>query len=224
MIENKPVIINASVGGGWYPAGTDRLVRSLNYVGWAGEVKTWRDKWPNDNYDKSCKYNVKAAALEETLKENYTHILWLDCSVWAIKDPMSVFDYIEDNGYYFWKSGFNCAQTSSDKALNYFNVSRDDAEKMHEASTSMFGVNLKKDVGREFVETFIQSAKDGVFSGSREHDGQSGDDRFLFHRQDQTAASLIANKMGLKMTEPREYSAYWDDGIHKDVTFVMRGM
>lgn len=226
LSNNKPVIINASVGGGWYPRGTDRLVKSLNFHGWGGDVKTWKNKWPNDNYDKSCPYTVKAAAIEETLKENYDHILWLDCSVWAIKDPMIVFDVIHTEGYYFWMSGFNCAQTCSDKCLEYFGVSRDEAEGITEVSSSMFGLNLKTDVGRQFVEMFIQAAKDGAFHGSREHDGQSSDPRFLFHRQDQSVASLIAHKLGFKITPPNIYSAYYHGGkpYERDVVFLMRGL
>lgn len=229
VINNKVCIVNASVGGGWYPKGTDRLVNSLNFVGWAGDVLTWKDEWPNDNYNKKCPYNVKASALEEALKQNYTHILWLDCSIWAIKDPMSIFDLINDKGYFFWTSGFNCAQTCSDKCLDYFGVTRDEAEKMTEISSGIFGFNTNNPLGNRFIHEFIKAAKDRVFEGSRNHDNQSRDKRFLFHRQDQSAASLIVNKLGLDITQPREYAQYWNsttsqEKVPDSLVFLMRGL
>jgi hypothetical protein len=139
---------------------------------------------------------------------------------------MKVFDEIHDKGYYFWTSGYNCAQTCSDRCLDYFGVTRDEAEKMNEASTSMFGLNLRTEEGNEFVRRFLQAAKDDVFKGSREHDGQSSDPRFLFHRQDQSAASIIANQMGMNITPPNILSSYYHGGQpqNKSVVFVMRGM
>lgn len=40
------MIISAGVGG-WYPAGIRRLVRSLNFEGWGGDILTWEDYPPN---------------------------------------------------------------------------------------------------------------------------------------------------------------------------------
>lgn len=220
----KACIINAAIGG-WYPQGQKRLVRSLVHHGFNWEILTW-DKWPNNNFDKSCNYNVKAAAFEEAIEKGFTHILWLDCSVWAIKDPNPIFDIINHDGYYFWSNGYNCAQECSDKCLEYFGVSRDLAETWKVASTSMFGLNITNPVGMEFVHRFIQSARDGVFSGSRFHDGQSSDPRFLHHRQDQSAASIILNQLGCKIHTPGEFSWYYNEQgpIPEEVIFVMRGM
>lgn len=220
----KACIINAAIGG-WYPQGQKRLVRSLNMHGFNWDVLTWTD-WPNDNYDKSCNYNVKAAAFEEALKLGYTHILWLDCSVWAVRNPNPIFDIINETGYYFWLNGYNCAQECSDKCLEYFGVSRDQAEQWQIASTSMFGVNITNPIGAEFIEQFIQSAKDGVFMGSRFHDNQSSDPRFLWHRQDQSAASIILNQLGCYIHPQNIYSMYHSDDavVPKTVIFQMRGM
>lgn len=222
--NTKACIINAAHGK-WYPRGQKRLKDSLIHHGFNWDILTW-EGWANDNYDKSCGYNVKAAAFEEAIKRGYTHILWLDCSVWAVRDPNTIFDIINEKGYYFWKNGYNCAQECSDACLNYFGVSRNQAEKWDIASTSMFGVNLTNPTGKEFIERWLQSAKDKVFHGSREHDNQSFDKRFLWHRQDQSAASIILNQLGCKIHEPREFSMYYEDNIEipESVIYVMRGM
>ncbi len=219
----KHCIINASNGAGWYPKGTERLKRSLIHHGYSGDILTWND-WPNDNFDKSCPYNIKAAAFQEAIKMGYTHILWLDCSVWAIQDPNKIFDVINEQGHYFWSSGYNCAQVCSDKCLQYFETSRDEAEKMIDCSTSMFGINLYNEDSARFIYRFMKAAKDGAFTGSREHDGQSKDARFLFHRQDQSCASIILNKLGMKIHDPGQYSSYYQKEVGESVIFLMRGM
>jgi hypothetical protein len=219
----KACIISAGIGS-WYYKGVERLHKSLIYNGFNWDILTWID-WPNMNFGTGNNYNVKAAAFQEAIKKGYTHILWLDASVWAIKDPNPIFDIINEQGYYFWSNGYNCAQECSDSCLHYFEVSRDQAEKMPVASTSMFGVNLTNPIGKEFIERFIQAAKDGVFNGSRFHDNQSSDPRFLHHRQDQSAASIILNQLGCKIHEPGQFSMYYQEkNIPDSVIFFMRGM
>lgn len=220
----KAVIINVALGK-WYPKGQKRLVDSLQYHGNHRDVKTWTS-FPNSIYDKSNFYNVKPSAFEEAIKDGYTHILWLDSSVWCVQNMERVWDIINTEGYYLWKNGFNCAQECSDACLEYFKLSRDEAEKMPCVSTSMFGVNIENPKGREFISRWLQSAKDGVFNGSREHAGQSSDPRFQHHRQDQSPASIIANQMGLYIHDPNDISAVHADGqeFPKSVIFFMRGM
>lgn len=224
LIKNKAVIINACVGGGWYPAGSKRLANSLNHVGWAGSVLQWVDKWPNFEFDQSCKYHVKAAAFAEAIKQGFTHILWCDSSAWAIADPMPIFDYINENGYFFWQSGYNCAQVSSDKSLQILGLNRDQVECWPDVSSSIMGVNVTSDIGFQFINDWLLAAHKGVFKGSRLHGNQSADPRFLFHRQDQTAASLIAGKMGLKTTLPNEYCGYYSQNNFEKLCFFLRGI
>lgn len=220
----KACIINVGLGS-WYPQGQTRLVRSLVHHGFAWDVKTWTS-WPNDSFDKNNGYHVKPSAFEQVLKEGYTHVLWLDSSVWAIQNPNKIFDLINEQGYYLWKNGFNCAQECSDRCLQYFNVTRDEAEKMPCVSTSMFGVNVTNPIGKEFIERWMQSARDGIFNGSRQHDNQSKDPRFLHHRQDQSTASIIANQMGLHIHDMNDLSAYHENHVEtpKSVLFLMRGL
>ncbi len=219
--HKKACVINVAIGS-WYPQGQKRLLRSLDMNGWNWDILTWTD-WPNDNFDKSCVYNAKAAAFEEAIKQGYTHILWMDCSMWVIGDPNKMMDIINDEGYYIGMSGFNCANVCSDSCLQYFGVSRDQAEAFADGQTGCFGVNLENPTARQFIETWLQSAKDKIFHGSREHDNQSSDPRFMFHRQDQACASIIANKLKMKLTPFGMLVSYWPSDLDK-VIFTCRGM
>lgn len=227
MELNKCIIINAAWKY-WYPTGQKRLVNSLVHHGCAANIKTWTNDPISDIFDEECPYTIKAAAMQWVLdQKKYTHVLWLDCSVWAIRNPNSFFDIINNDGYYFFRTGYNLAQSANDQALSYFGVNRDKAEQMHELASGVFGLNLEREEGMEFAKGFIEAAKDGVFHGSRLHDKQSEDPRFLFHRQDQTAASFLFHKLNFdKMHVLGEHVDYQQDGKkpNDSTCFLIRGL
>jgi len=224
----KHAIVNASINKSkvsWYPSGSKRLEKSLNYHGDTADFLNWEDEWPCDGYDETNAYNIKLSCLEKAVEMGYRRLLWLDCSVYAVKNLMPVWDEINHYGYYLWRSGYNCAQVASDKCLEYFGVDRDTAEGWQDCSSSMVGINLDNPQGLEFYERWKQAAKDGAFAGSRYHDGQSKDPRFIAHRQDQVCASLIANYMGLTLRDPGYLSAVYDHKNMPDtVCLVMMGL
>ncbi len=223
MASNKDCIINVALGY-WYPKGQARLLESLRIVGWNGVTRSWVS-WPNDNYDKTCAYNCKAAAFEESIKSDLSRYLWLDCSFWAIHDPQEIFDIIQRDGYYFVNDGYNCAQTCSDACLKYFNITRDEAELIPGIASGIMGIDISNPIGKQFIYEFIRASKAGVAAGSRLHDGQSKDPRFLFHRQDQSVASLIIGKMGLHRHDWGDHASYDHGNKHPDnVLLVLRGM
>lgn len=226
-----------NTGSSPYPAGQQALYRSIVLMGFRHDVLLFQD-WPNNNFDKSCGYNVKASAWTEAVKRGYEVILWLDSSVRAIRAIEPIFDIINHEGWYFWKNGFNCAKTCDDNALQYFGITRDEAEEMPDITTSMFGLHLGNPVSREFYNRWIQSARDGMWVTSRYHNGGSQDPRFEFDRQDQSCASVIWNQSkywnhegGRAMTayEPNVYSSIWHpidtlDNHPEPIIFTMRGL
>lgn len=229
--QTKACIINAGIGS-WYPKGSARLKQSLIHHGFHWDIIIWND-WPNNNYDKSCTYNIKAAAFEQAIKAGYTHILWCDSSVWTIKDVTPIFELIESDGHFFMASGFNAAQTCSDKCLDYFGIDRNTAEGIPDSATGIMGINYGNPDAKFFIDEWIQAAKDGAFSGSRLHDNQSKDPRFLFHRQDQSAATCLLYKNGitiknffLHLTDrPSESKvAYYQSELPDNIILTLRGM
>ena len=197
-------IINVAIGGR-YPKEQQRLGNSLKKY-FDGDFLHWSE-FPNDNFNKENKYNAKASAFEEAIKMGYTQILWVDSPVVALKSLNPIFNSIEENGYLTMKNdAYNCAMSCSDACLKYFNVTRDDAEGMQEHAGGIIGVDITNPKGRKLIELFIQACKDGACDGSRDHDGQSSDPRFKFHRQCQSVLSLAANTLGLP------YTMEWDVG------------
>jgi len=223
----NPVIINAYYrGAGWYGKGQDRLLKSLKKY-WPYDVKTWRKETINAFCQPDFPYTIKAAALQQAIWDGYTKIIWLDCSVWSIRPLSPLVDIVNSEGGYFWSSGYNIAQTAADSDLQWAGWTRDYAETMPELASSMFGVDIETERGQTFVHHFLDAANNGVFNTSRYHEGQSQDPRFLFARQDQTAASIAFHKAGFtKMYPPETISSYAYDKkkYNKSVLLLMRGM
>lgn len=222
---NRAVIISAGIGG-WYGQGVQRLERSLIFEGWGGNILTWKDDYPPDSHrHEDVPYYMKIAAFEEALRQGYTHILWVDASFWAVKRPDKMFDLINDQGYYFFSSGYNLAQSVNDTALEYVELSRDVAEGINEWASGCVGINFNNNDGKNLYNRWKQLMDAGLSKGSRLHDNQSADPRFLFHRQDQSCLSLAIWELGLKNTKGLDMVSYKGTGYNEnDLIFFIGGL
>jgi hypothetical protein len=223
-LNNNAVIISAGVGH-WYGNGVKRLVRSLMYEGWAGEIISYADEYPPHCYHHSdVPYYFKIAAFEEAIERGFTHILWCDASFWAVKNPMPIFDIINDQGYYFFSSGYNLAQSVNDHALQGAGLTRDEAENVTEWASGCVGINMENPDGKNLYKQWKEYMDLGLSRGSRGHDNQSLDPRFLFHRQDQSCLSLAAWKLGLTNTRGLDYIAYKGTNHNDNVIFFIQSL
>lgn len=220
-------ILNAAMGG-WYPQGQERLLNSLQEVGYTGDILHWTDNTINDYYQSDCVYTIKAAALWSAYVQKYDVILWLDCAIYAVKHPQYIISLIQQQGGYFIPSGFSLGQTANDYALHYAGISRDRACELPELNTCVFGIDLTHEQGKRWFDYFMACARDRVFHGSRQHDNQSKDPRFLFHRQDQTAGTLAYYRAGFDCAVPFgkhvEFAVHFDEQKQKDVIFLSQGL
>lgn len=221
MHPSKTVFISAGIGK-WYDSGTDRLKGTLLTHGCNADIQIWRNEWPPNGYERDCVYHIKAAAFEHAIGLGYRTIIWADASVTARKNVQPFIDVVNAKGYWLGQSGHNAAQTCSDACLAYFGVDRDWAQGVPDSATGLFGVCMDHDVPAEFIRLFIKAGREGAFRGSRKHDGQSKDPRFLFARQDQSAATIIAGKLGLKLDRFIDFARFrWDKA---DTIFHCEGM
>lgn len=216
-------IVNAYIGStGWYHKGAARLKNSIYKNGYV-DLLQFHNHPINDIYNPSCHYTIKAAALKSAVNEGYKSILWADCSLICQQSVNPIFELIEKDGIYCETNGYNAAQECSDTCLNYYGITRDEAENIPMCSSGMIGFDIDSEIGISFYEMFIQAAIDGIFSGSRHHDNQSQDHRFMHHRQDQSAASIILYKLGYKPYELGNFLAY-SGGVTNKTIFLCQGM
>jgi hypothetical protein len=216
------------VGDGWFSKGSDRLVESLRKNGETSFMIFPEYQYTDRGvYHKDCPYTCKAGAIERAISLGFNQILWLDCSVQVIKPLEDFWKIIEENGYYFMTGGWNCAQECNDKSLEYFGFTRDQAELLPCLWSCIFALDLRNEKAKQVCDLFLQSAKDGIFHGSRHHDGQSNDPRFLHHRQDQSCLSLAVHKVGIdKIFFPNIHMAYTGMGapITETTFFTVQGL
>lgn len=220
-------IISCGIGG-HYPVGIDRLERSLIYEGWGGGMRFWKD------YPEGCpehggngQYNFKVHCFDKVFEEGKKVVVWADASFYAVKNPMPLFDYVNEFGLYFFKSGYSLAQTATDRLLEYAEVSRDQLVDVSEFATGLVGIHIDNPLGKEFFQHWKQYMADGMFGGNRFHDeNDSKDPRFLFSRQDQSNASMILYKMGITTCgENMDFQAYKGTGYNPDkVLFFIGGL
>ena len=211
LTQNKPIIISAGIGG-HYVAGIDRLERSLYYEGWAGDMKFWRNEYPFGcpEHAGDGQYNFKPFCFRDVFEHGRKVCVWADASFFCVRNPMPLFDYVNEFGLYFFKSGYSLAETATDKLLQYANVSREELYDISEFATGLIGINIDNPNGKEFFTKWEEYRAAGMFGGNRVHDlNDSSHPSFKFSRQDQSAASMILYKMGIKTAgEDKDFQAY----------------
>lgn len=189
-----------SVGvGQWYHRGVARLERSLIHHGWGGDQRLWMGSYPDGcPSHKENPYAFKLAAIEEARNRGHDTILWIDASGWAIANPLPILQQIEVQGHYFWTSGFNVAQWTNDRTLNFHGATREKARQWTMIYACVIGLDFRHPRTVDFFEKWKEAMKAGVFRGSwKREEGDTEHEEFQGHRHDQSSASIIANQLGM---------------------------
>lgn len=207
-----------------YKKGQERLLNSLVHHGFRHDVLAFSD-FPNDHYPKDCGYNIKASAIHQARELGYDVILWLDSSVWAIRAIEPLFDYIVNHGWYFHTNGFDLGQTMDNDGLKYFGLTREQAYKMPDLTSSMFGLHLGNPKAEHFLKDWLETARLGMWKTSRFPTPNHPPD-FVGDRQDQSCATALMHKWQMDMIPRGVYSDIANNnGKYSDTCiFVMRGM
>lgn len=208
----KAAIVNCGVNG-WYPQGSERLERSLIFNGFAGQLIFFKGEYPpNSPTHNDNPYAFKIYAIEEAIRQGHSTILLLDSSFWNIKDCTPIFDRITDKGVFGFRTGYNMAQTSSDAALEWAGITRDEAELLPEIASGACGLRLDNPDGDAVYEMWKEGMELGLFKTNRIHDiNDSADPRLIHARQDQTIWSLAIHRRRL-IVDDADYVAYYNSG------------
>jgi hypothetical protein len=225
LIENKPIIISAGIGG-HYPAGIDRLERSLIFNGYAADLMLLKDYPPNSPSHAENPYAFKPYLFKHVFELGYKVALWLDCSIWATRNPMPMLDFINDNGLYFFKSGYPLSATATDYLLSVSGEEREGLIDVPEFATGAVGINISNPNGKDFFDKWMNYCEIGAFKGNRVYDeNDSKHPLFKFSRQDQSSASMALHKMGIKNIEAPEWMAYYGTNYcEADLMFFIGGI
>lgn len=131
-------------------------------------------------------YAFKLYAIKKVKDMGYDNVLWLDASVVAVGDFMSIFEWVEKNDVFMEHSGWMAGQWTNDNALSLLGVSRIRAWNIPMFSAGFTGINFNSQTGSAFFKNWWAAMMFGAFKGSWED-----------HRHDMSAGSIVAYKMNL---------------------------
>lgn len=207
MNHDRHVIVNVATGR--YVRGQSRLVDSF-----PGFKRIWTDTVPEGcPTHEDVPYAFKAFALKQVADSgNYDLLLWADASI--VPGPASldlIWERLETVGYWISKNGYRNSEWTALSSLQYLGVTAAENDQIEHVVATAFGLNLKMEIGRKFLEEYYRLANTEAFCGPWR--GGIG----VQHRHDQTAASVIAYKLGMELTNPPEWFAYRGGEMEKTV-------
>jgi hypothetical protein len=131
-------------------------------------------------------YAFKIYAIDKLRVMGYTKILWLDASVYAVKNVQPIFDWIEDKGIFMEEAGHWAGSWTNDATLEYFGITREQAMKVPMYSAGVSGFDFEKHNSINHFNFWYESMKNGLFKGSWDN-----------HRHDMSCGTLVAHQLGL---------------------------
>jgi hypothetical protein len=210
-----------TVGTGTFARGVDRL-RSLA----KDPVMAWTKQLPEDwPPHKDSPYAFKGFALEAARAQGAELVMWLDSAIKPIKPLDPIWDLIEQQGHWFASNWWSNNEWCCDAALPLLGATREELAGQMHIVAGAFGLNLKTENGAGFLDDYLRYAKNGAFRGpwSNEAKQASAVPGVLGHRHDQTAASLIVHRRGMKWsTTPPVWLAYAGHETEETILLVER--
>lgn len=164
-------------------------------------------------------YAFKVYAIQKAIDAGYKNILYLDASVFAIKNVQPVFDEIEREGFFAQEAGHVVGSWCNDETLSYFNLAREQANEMlMYGNAGMLGLDINSEKGSYFFSSWKHCMSQGLFKGSWDN-----------HRHDMSVGSILANLHGLaplfkKGNEWLQYAGLYDETANDTIIFKAQGV
>jgi hypothetical protein len=174
------------------------MFKGERFVMWTNELP------PFSRSHREIPYGFKARALKcaEAL-DGCNILLWLDSCMIPGPRPLSdLWEKIERDGYYLGKNGFTNYEWTNNAAYESLGVTPGQNKTIQHVVAGVIGLDLRHDIARAFLDEYFRLANTTAFCGPS--DGPVG----VRHRHDQTAASVIAWRLGMELSDPPEWFAY----------------
>lgn len=194
-MQRRFIIINMSprtaivnlINNNGYSRGQERLSQFWQTFGADVDfVRLGNEQSVGSPLHKDNPYAFKIYAIEHVRQKGYDQILWLDASVYPVKDITPVFDWLTDKGIFLEEAGHLAGSWCPQRVLDYFGITKEQAMQMPMFSAGFCGFDFTNPISVEFFAEWKESMLNGMFKGS-----------WADHRHDMTCGSIIANKQGL---------------------------
>jgi hypothetical protein len=195
------IVVNFATGS--YLKGQHRLATSLYKAGAKGLFFEKYNDIGSPSHQVSP-YEFKLHAIRKAFEQDDI-VLWADSSLWLVGDLSKIEDIIKRDGLFATEAGHYIGRWTNQHTRDYFNLTDQEAVQgpggITMLSAGLMGFNLKSEIAMQFLYEWEQSAKAGCFRGE-----------WIDHRHDQTCASIIATRMGLKYQRGGEFMSYIGPG------------
>ena len=179
-----------------YLRGQQRLSNSLN-----GYKKLMLNNYVSigSPTHKESPYAFKIYAIEAGWKFDNI-VLWMDSSMWLVGDMSKIENLILRDGYFMSEAGAWVGRWTNQFTRNYFNLTEEEAKVpggMTMFSAGLLGLDRTHPLAAEFFSQWKASAIAGCFKGD-----------WSDHRHDMSAASIIAQRLGMRYQRGGEHMSY----------------
>jgi hypothetical protein len=185
--------------------GIERIRRLVEEFAFPGDFIAWDKEYPEGSPKQADAHGAfKPFCFREAQNRGYELVLWLDASI-RIKRPMDqLFDLLTEEHYLMFHDDTSVGEYCKDEALVPLGISREESFNLPSCWTCAIGLDLTHVRSREFLDEWLERARDGVTFPGPKWSGVRGwpltasaDPRVKGHRYDQTAASAIAHRLGM---------------------------
>jgi hypothetical protein len=208
-----------------FSRGILRLKRDLARVKFTGGFVFWDQQYPTDSPSHhEVPFAFKPFAFCEARSMGYKLVLWLDATMQIKRSIEPLFDFIEHDGYLIFRENHTVGEYCKDDALAPLKITREDSFRLLSCWACAVGLNLNDPRSIEFLRQWLERATDGITFPGPKWSGVRGwpatasqDPRVKGHRHDQTAASVIALKLGMNNWKSNQV---FDTFLKNDRAFV----
>lgn len=183
----KRAILNIATGA-WYPAGQNRLGRSLVKHGETA------DKLFSTSFPEGCpthdeiNYGFKPWVFDHAREQGYRQAFWLDASVW-LAGPLP-WDHLTKHGYLFGREGWQVGEWCNENALTLLGITREEAMAIPLMEGKIIGLDFTSQFANDWLDRWLYAAKIGAFNGD-----------WSDHRHDITCGAVVAHWLGMELTD-----------------------
>lgn len=150
-------------------------------------------------------YEFKVHAIEAASKYDPV-VLWCDSSLWRVGNLSIIENIIINDGYFMTECGHWVGDWCNQFTRDYFKLTEDEAKVpggLFMFSAGLLGLNFDYHIARNYFSQWKQSALYGCFRGD-----------YRDHRHDQTAGSIIAQRLGMKYQRGGQHMSYIGPGYN----------
>jgi hypothetical protein len=208
-----------------FPRGIRRIREDLAKLSFRGDFLSWEQDYPPGSPTFSqAPFAFKPFCFDQAQAKGYELALWLDSSI-KIKRPVtSLFELIRQEGYLIFRGSHSVGEYCKDEALLPLGIDREGSFTMPSCSASVIGLNLLDQRSLKFLRKWRELACDGITFPGAKWSGVRGwprtaslDHRVKGHRYDQSAASVIALKLGMTQWQSR---GFFEEYFENDRRYV----